>query len=210
MNTNTLFSCRRSGVLFSAFFLVLLAGCINLDPVPDQTRNFVFETLGGQERGGVGEDLDPIPVMIERVELAPYLQDRRMLVRSGEFELRYSSMNRWGEPLDEGIARTLAEYLIKDPTVDQVSFYPWKTRLDRPATIRLQVHRFDVWADRRAELRVAAHIHTDWPGAGPRTVSLEQTYQARAEGDRVEDRIRVQSQLIAQLARDLLETMDEL
>jgi uncharacterized protein len=51
-------------------------------------------------------------IRLRPVELASYLRGRPMIVRRSENEIEFRDFARWGEPLDQGIARVLGDGLI--------------------------------------------------------------------------------------------------
>lgn len=83
-----------------------LAGC-NLVPAPqaDPTRFYVLAAS------------TPTPAAtpatralhLRPVEVANYLRGRPLVVRRGEHEVQFRDFARWGEPLEEGVARVLRE-----------------------------------------------------------------------------------------------------
>lgn len=82
------------------------AGCSLLPgPKPDPTRFFVLAA----ERG---EASPPRGVVVLRpVELAAYLRQPALVVRRGGSEVTFREAARWGEPLEQGLARVLGENL---------------------------------------------------------------------------------------------------
>jgi uncharacterized lipoprotein YmbA len=87
-----------------------LGGCSILpDPQVDPTRFFVLSTTAAVVAPAVG---NAPALQLRAVELAGYLRSRPLIVRSGENEIQFREFSRWGEPLEQGIARVLREELL--------------------------------------------------------------------------------------------------
>lgn len=88
-------------------FCLLLAGCSFLpEPRPDPTRFYVLaaDAASAAPAGGPA-------VQLRAVEIAGYLRNRPMVVRRGGNEIEFREQARWGEPLEQGVARVLASGL---------------------------------------------------------------------------------------------------
>lgn len=99
------FAAAIAGVMF-------LAGCSL--PMPqaqnDPTRLYVLSVPQG---AAVAADDASAPVVrLRPIEIATYLRGREMVVRRGENEIDFREFARWGEPLEQGIARVLREELL--------------------------------------------------------------------------------------------------
>lgn len=96
-----------------AFLLVSLlaaaagaAGCSLLPaPQPDPTRFFVLAAEPAEAAPARGV------IMLRPVELAAYLRQPALVVRRGGHEVTFREAARWGEPLEQGVARVLGEQL---------------------------------------------------------------------------------------------------
>lgn len=97
------------------------AGCSVLEPKPDTSRYFLLRSLA--EEGPA--PLDDLVLGLGPVTVPDYLDRSEMLDVVGPYELRYSSQNRWIEPLGEQIRRTLADNLRTMLRPDAIVEYPW-------------------------------------------------------------------------------------
>ena len=85
----------------------VLAGCTLLpEPRPDPTRFYVLaaDAAPAVAPGGAA-------VQLRAVEVAGYLRNRPMVVRRGGSEIEFREHARWGEPLEQGVARVLSSGL---------------------------------------------------------------------------------------------------
>ena len=118
---------RRSHFLFLAASagLALVAGCSI--PIPqaaaDPTKFFVLSTAAvpasANATGATTASAAPAAatvsgaiVHLREVEIASYLRARPLVVRHGENQIEFREFSRWGEPLEQGIARVLREELL--------------------------------------------------------------------------------------------------
>jgi len=79
------------------------AGCSILpEPRPDPTRFFVLPAEVAATAPVV------TAVTLRPIEVAGYLRNRPMVVRRGASEIEFREHARWGEPLEQGVARVLS------------------------------------------------------------------------------------------------------
>lgn len=86
---------------------LILAGCSLLpEPRPDPTRFYVLaaDAASAVTPGGP-------TVQLRAVEVAGYLRNRPMVVRRAGSEIEFREHARWGEPLEQGVARVLSSGL---------------------------------------------------------------------------------------------------
>ncbi len=121
---------------------ILLTGCINLEPVEDPTRTYILSSadLSPIRLSREGET---ISLFIERVEIPPYLDDRRLVTRVAPNEVEFHEFYRWAEPIAEGIGRTIAENLDSMEVVKDVGYHPWRKYGRNDYRIRLKIFHFE-------------------------------------------------------------------
>ncbi len=127
----------RDVLLFTAAVAALwLAGC-GSSPQP---RLYVLSPsagAGGPAGGGLG-----LAVGVGPVTVAPHLDRPQIVTRRGS-ELQLSELERWAEPLADGIARTLAEDLGALLATDRLWLYPWPPSVPVDVQVTVDVLRFD-------------------------------------------------------------------
>ena len=94
---------------------MLVAGCSI--PIPqaaaDPTKFFVLSTAAVPPPArAAGTPAAGAIVHLREVEIASYLRARPLVVRHGENQIEFREFARWGEPLEQGIARVLREELL--------------------------------------------------------------------------------------------------
>lgn len=115
---------------------LLLSGCVS-SPAPVTH----LQLSDGSSRTGEA----PTPtVFVATVELPDFLLRDALMLRSGDYEVEYSSSQRWSEPLDLGIRRVLARRLSQALDSNGVSSAPGT---QATWTVRLRVDRFSAQGD---------------------------------------------------------------
>jgi uncharacterized protein len=102
---------RFAGVL-STIGCLLIAACSL--PLPQaQNDPTKFYVLSATDAAPPPAAIAVAPaIRLRPIELATYLQSRPMIVRRGENEIEFRDFSRWGEPLEQGIARVLRDELL--------------------------------------------------------------------------------------------------
>jgi len=87
-----------------------------------------------------------------------YLDRIQVVTRSGTDQVEFSVFRRWAEPLDDGIARVLAEEIGARVPTERIVTYPWRGVLARALQYRVVVAvlRFD------GRLGVDVTLDTRW------------------------------------------------
>jgi len=88
---------------------VMLTGCVNLEPAPDPTRHFRLSSLATGTTPAPQKET--LAVVILPVNVPDYLKRSNIVLRKNQEELVFSEFDRWAEPVENGIARVLAENL---------------------------------------------------------------------------------------------------
>lgn len=163
MNVNQSFFRRAGGrslraLAVGAAALVLSACSFLPKAAPDPTR---FYVLGGAEaEPAVAPVRDGLTVGLRAVRVAPYLDGKSMVVRSGENEIAYRDYARWAEPLAAGVGRKLALGLLEAERVGRVFAHPFPLDVVRDVDVVVAVSRAEgrVAADGRATVSFVARF----------------------------------------------------
>jgi uncharacterized lipoprotein YmbA len=142
--------------------LVLAAGCFTAHP--DPTRFYVLTPMPGGE--GIAPVSAPAPVVLGLgpITLPRYLERAELIHRVGPNEVQPARFDRWAEPLDRQIARTLAEDLTMLGVVSRVMHHPWYRTRDQDVVLELDVFRFERDAAHHAVLDARWRLRC--PGGG--------------------------------------------
>ena len=198
----------RSGIVgpgLLAASLCWLAACSI--PLPsaqaDRTRYYLLTAAPVQPGAEAGAALQRWIVGVRAVDIAPYLQTKSFAVRSHANEIVFLDSTRWGEPLDLGIARVLAENLQSLKNVARVSTQPFRADEQRDFEVLLRVTACEGAAS--GEVRFSARWRIVAPTAVAGTVA-EGSYTAsglRWDGQDYSQLAAKLSEALAALSRDI-------
>ncbi|MDF3056166.1 MAG: hypothetical protein K0R17_381 [Rariglobus sp.] len=127
--------------LLSSVLLLGLAGCSLVpQPKPDPTRYYVL-TGGSLSDAGEQAAEGSLVLGVKRIEIAPYLNGKDMVVREAGNEIAYQNFARWAEPLTTSIGRTLAGNLARSGKVNRVYPQPFPFEVERDYDVSVRVLR---------------------------------------------------------------------
>jgi uncharacterized lipoprotein YmbA len=136
-------SGRCPGLRFSIAALIgltLCAGCIGHSAPPrfyvltDVSRSTVAAPSAEPGRGAA--------VGVGPVALPGYLDRIQIVTRRGA-QLEVAELDRWGEPLSEGVPRAIAAHLAALLQTDRIVVYPWPGARTIEHQVVIDVTRFD-------------------------------------------------------------------
>jgi uncharacterized lipoprotein YmbA len=140
--------------------LLALASCVNLKPVPSQTRSFALgpvDTTVAPEALASGDS-----IYILRPQVPTYQDGSRLNYRSASGEVMSLPGARWAEPLAEGIARATSLYLAPSKEASVQGYYPWPNTSAEAVRLSLNFQRFG--ATESGEVKVVARWTLKKPG----------------------------------------------
>lgn len=74
------------------------------------------------------------------IEVAEYLNRLHIVYQAEDGSLMMAANDYWAEPLDKGIARTLALNLTQHDTSRSFVIFPWRSDSKPENSLRLQIH----------------------------------------------------------------------
>src|ERR1700730_16479807 len=138
--------CMRIAGL--AFAGVVLASCASKEPFP---RFYVLTQTSGpmaSRRGGT-------TVFVRRVEVPAYLVRLSIVTMRGGGEADYAETARWAEPLDQGVARAVAENLNRRSGITAIGFSPASPPGPHRYDVQIRLDRFE--GTENGDVVLAAH-----------------------------------------------------
>lgn len=161
-------SLRLSALGVLSALALSLAGC-SLVPPPaaDPTRYYVL-TGPVQENASEAQGAGSVVLGVKRIEIAPYLNGKDMVVRKAGNEITYNSFSRWAEPLTTSISRALAGRLAGSEKVARVYSQPFPFEVERDYDVSVRVLRCegDIDADGKASVSFSALVEVTQANAG--------------------------------------------
>jgi uncharacterized protein len=108
-----------------------LAGCAVSDPTqyytlaqagaPTAERTATASTA----EGGVGQTTN-VSIGVGPIIVPAYLDRRQIVTRTGTDQVELSAFHRWAEPLEDGMARILADEIAARVPTERVVTFPWR------------------------------------------------------------------------------------
>lgn len=184
--------------------MLLLGGCITACASRGlQIQQYILASTAVTVAAPVaGAPLDPM-IGIGPIDVPAYLQRPEIVSRGADGRLQVRASERWGESLQAGIGRALANDLARLVPSAQVFREPFPTELQPAFTVALQVQRFEPVVDGTVELD--AHWMVTYgaqrPHAAP-TLRLESIREPISDAT-TEARVAAMSRAIAQLASQI-------
>ncbi len=170
---------------------LLLASCRSPDPT-----YYTLAALRGAAQAGA-----PALVELRRPGIAGYL-DRSEIVRSNTtYQLKLDSLERWGEPFSDMVARVLAEDLHNRLPGTSVFTSTGAISADTGARVEIDLQRFDSDPSGQVQLlaQVAITRGNDRAAATAQTIRISVTPTGTSTGD-----------YVAAMSRALGEASDEI
>jgi len=125
--------------------LILLGACVSVVPKSTHVEptNYLLTPVDSNLSTSDSDFLNGTSFYVRQVELATYLEDRGLVSRAESNKVEFSNLHRWGEPLDEGIARVVAKNLSIVLGTLNYSAYPHRQKPQCDVDIGLHIERFE-------------------------------------------------------------------
>lgn len=111
----------------------LLTGCAGAPPA--ENHEYLLRPQGSEVASGVGT-----PVRLKAVIIPPYLDQRGLVLQTGDAEIQAARHHRWAEPLDEAAGRYLQVGIARQ-SGRPVEIAPLAGESSR-AVITVRIHQF--------------------------------------------------------------------
>ena len=131
----------RHLILLNFSSLIFLGSCVVPESTHVEPDFFLLGTVLADENQTNSESEKSF--YINQVQLPRYLQDSRLVFRPKEESIEFRENKRWGEPLDEGIARVLGSSLGMKMKVLRFSVFPNRKKNGCDLEISFSVERFE-------------------------------------------------------------------
>ena len=129
-----------------------------------------------------------------------YLDRPQIVTRTGANQLAFGEFDRWAEPLQDNVARVLAENLALLIPTDQVLLQAWPRSATLDYQVTAEVLQFDGWLGGESKLLALWSI---LDGAELSLWSQRAALNAPVSGREYEALVMAMSQLLESFSRDL-------
>jgi uncharacterized lipoprotein YmbA len=134
------------------------------------------------------------------ITMPKYLDRPQIVTRTGDNQLALGEFDRWAEPLQDNVARVLAENLARLIPTDQVLLQTWPRSAPLDYQVTVEVLQFDGWLG--GESRLVA-LWSILDGAELSLWSQRAALNAPVSGREYEALVIAMSQLLESFSRDL-------
>ena len=121
--------------------LLILASCVIPESNHVRPTFHLLSELGPEGNGSLPQG--EVSFYVRQVELPTYLQDNRLVSRPSKGLIEFRENDRWGEPLEEGIARVLALNLGGRLNTFSYSVYPHRKKVSCMYDLGITIQRFE-------------------------------------------------------------------
>jgi uncharacterized lipoprotein YmbA len=176
-----------------AILVVLALGGCSLGKASPPVHYYALTPLA---EAASGEPAAEANVGVGPVFVPRYLDRSGIVTREGNAELRVNALNRWAEPLDDMLAATIAENLVRILRSDGVVAYPWPPDAKIDQRVYVRIVRFEIGADNEAHLVCQWQVSTD-ANDGP---LVRTELVSKPSGSGVDRQVMALSDTVAQLS----------
>lgn len=135
------FASRCRILLVISATVGVCAGCATTPPT-------TFYLLNPTVQSQAPKNAPPGPVIeVGPVTLPGYLDRPQIVTRLSATRLYLAEFHKWAEPLENGVARVLAENLAATLSCERVVFYPARRSVRVDYEVPVQIIRFDAGED---------------------------------------------------------------
>ncbi len=112
----------KKSYILTLLTVLALASCIMPESNHVEADFYLLSnTVQDQNQSKINDDHS---FYLREIELPEYLKDSRLVVRPTSHTIKFREVDRWGEPLEDGIARVLAMNLQDQFNDSRYSVYP--------------------------------------------------------------------------------------
>jgi len=130
--------------------LVLVSsGCISLpnSPISPTPRFYMLSALN-ENRVSKKINIAPgVLIGVGPVKVPEYLNRPQMVTMNSQGVLKFDEFDRWGESLDQGLARLIREDLTRMLPAAKLTLYPWNPSMGVKYQVTIEVVQLDSQLD---------------------------------------------------------------
>lgn len=128
------------------WLMVFMAWLLMACGTTPASRYYVLNGAVPETGAQFGQTAQQLNIGLAAIELPGYLDQTRMVRRTGPNTLSIEQFDRWTEPLDKGVQRVLAANL-SDLLGARVHRLPWPRGVNQDFLLLMQVAQFDAHED---------------------------------------------------------------
>ena len=171
------------------------------------SRFYILSSLSASETiPATAAEQGPV-IGVGPITLPKYLDRPQIVTRAGSNQLALAEFDRWAEPLQDNVARVLAENLARLIPTDQVLLHAWPRSATLDYQVTVEVLHFEGWLGGESRLLALWSI---LDGAELTLWSQRASLNAPVRGREYEAMVVAMNQLLEWLSRDLASAIQRL
>ena len=171
------------------------------------SRFYVLNSLSASETiPATSAEQGPV-IGVGPITLPKYLDRPQIVTRAGSNQLALAEFDRWAEPLQDNVARVLAENLARLIPTDQLLLHAWPRSATLDYQVTVDVLHFDGWLGGESRLLALWSI---LDGAELTLWSQRASLNAPVSGRDYDAMVVAMNQLLEWLSRDLASAIQRL
>ena len=191
----------KTSILNSLFVVslhLILASCVIPESNHVRPTYHLLSALGSESNESITQG--EVSFYVRQVELPTYLQDNRLVSRPSKGLIEFRENDRWGESLEEGIARVLGLNLSRRLNTFSYSVYPHRKKVSCMYDFVVAIQRFERISSEAVLLEAICEIHFERKVDQIRFVKKIELAGTGKEEERVGQEILALSQAMKELS----------
>jgi uncharacterized protein len=190
-----------SPVLWRLAVVTLVGSLLGLEACTSTpSRFYILSSLSASETIAATAATQGPVIGVGPITLPKYLDRPQIVTRASRNQLALAEFDRWAEPLQDNVARVLAENLTLLIPTDQVLLHAWPRSATIDYQVTVEVLHFDGWVGGESRLLALWSI---MDGAELPLLSQRASLNTSVGGREYEAMVMAMNQLLEWLSRDL-------
>jgi uncharacterized protein len=149
---------RQLSLMTLGIFAALTVGCGSSRPASFYTLNAM---QGSTPVGNSADPQEEVTIAVGPVVIPDYLNRPEIVTRSAPNALKLADLERWGEPLEKGITRVLAENLSLLLSTERITTFPGPVSIPSTYQVVIEITQLEPVQDGEVMLRANWTVFSD-------------------------------------------------
>lgn len=148
------------GYLTATVLILVVTGCVNLEPKLDPTRFYVLNVPLAEADSKSDTGQEYAAVKVRSLQIADYLDRPEIMVRYGDSRVERQSTQRWAGDLKMNVQNELARWWSTRQSQRGLYFPPWEQTVSEARELRWKISKLEGYVD--AEGQASAVVAMEW------------------------------------------------
>lgn len=188
--------------VIAAVGFFILSGCVGRS---QPARFYTLSPLSeSQIQSKISGSAAEVAIGIRSVTLADYIDQFRIVTRSGDNRINRAEFDLWSGSLKDNLTNVFAENIGYVLSTDKVTIYPWRQATPLEYQIAVDIIRFDGQINQEAVLVARWRVFN---GEGKKLLVQKRSDIRERAGDSYEELVAAQSRALGQLSYEIAEAI---